>query len=60
MTMFNLLHRQRDLRDQYRDKLDAIIQHYGCPSERMPVLAEMVIIQHDFRDVCDQLTPYKN
>lgn len=60
MNLFKLLCDHQELRDKYHELFSKVLNLSGCPSERMPVLAEMVIVQYEFRDVCEQLLPYKN
>lgn len=60
MNLFKLLCDHQSLRKRYCDLFDKVLAHSGCPSERMGVRAEMVIVQGEFRVVCNQLLVYKN
>lgn len=60
MSLFKLLSNHKKLHARYCDLFGQVLAHSGCPSERMPVRAEMVIVEREFRSVVDKLKMYKN
>lgn len=60
MNLFKLLCDHQELRDRYNDLFNQVLNRSECSTKRILARADMIIVQEEFRSVCDQLTPYKN